>query len=200
MFHLNPNWTDFDKYTHLQVNLFFKGDSSKPPVHDVLQPNVLRINRIRIFSQSCNTLSVPNCHATRMKNEGGTTNWDTASLPKVSCEKWTGRGQVRTADLPLTRWTSLTIKGEALEFVEHLTYLRIGISSERSETDGEYVYQATVSAVLLHCCETWSVGSAELRPLRVVGNRCLRTVVHVGWCRRLRDWASGFRLCNGDFH
>ncbi|GAA57081.1 hypothetical protein CLF_112111, partial [Clonorchis sinensis] len=26
-FYLNPNWTDFDKYTHLQINLVFAGDS-----------------------------------------------------------------------------------------------------------------------------------------------------------------------------
>ncbi|KAG5453365.1 hypothetical protein CSKR_109378, partial [Clonorchis sinensis] len=28
MFYLNPNWTDFDKYTHLQTNLIFAKDSS----------------------------------------------------------------------------------------------------------------------------------------------------------------------------
>ncbi|KAG5440985.1 hypothetical protein CSKR_109696 [Clonorchis sinensis] len=27
MFYLNPNWTDFDKYTHLQINLVFARDS-----------------------------------------------------------------------------------------------------------------------------------------------------------------------------
>ncbi|KAG5445486.1 hypothetical protein CSKR_100975 [Clonorchis sinensis] len=41
MFYLNPNWTDCDKYTHLQINLVFTGDSSESLVYDVLQLNVL---------------------------------------------------------------------------------------------------------------------------------------------------------------
>ncbi|KAG5451464.1 hypothetical protein CSKR_107619 [Clonorchis sinensis] len=37
IFYLNPNWTDFDRYTHLQINLVFTGDSSESLVYDVLQ-------------------------------------------------------------------------------------------------------------------------------------------------------------------
>ncbi|KAG5455245.1 hypothetical protein CSKR_106449 [Clonorchis sinensis] len=45
---------------------------------------------------SCNTLPVPNCHATRKKHEG----WDSARLPKARQGKPRGRGRVRTTDLP----------------------------------------------------------------------------------------------------
>ncbi|KER21323.1 hypothetical protein T265_15116, partial [Opisthorchis viverrini] len=38
MFYLNPNWTVFEKYTHLQINLV---STTKPLVYDVLQLNVL---------------------------------------------------------------------------------------------------------------------------------------------------------------
>ncbi|KAG5447835.1 hypothetical protein CSKR_102287, partial [Clonorchis sinensis] len=41
MFYLNPNWTDCDKYTPLQIKLVFMGDSNKSLVYDVPQLNVL---------------------------------------------------------------------------------------------------------------------------------------------------------------
>ncbi|KAG5445263.1 hypothetical protein CSKR_110432 [Clonorchis sinensis] len=41
MFHLIPNWTDFDKYTYLQINLVYSGDSTECLVYDVRQLNVL---------------------------------------------------------------------------------------------------------------------------------------------------------------
>ncbi|KAG5453879.1 hypothetical protein CSKR_108595 [Clonorchis sinensis] len=41
MFYLNPNCTDCDECTHLQINLVFTEDSSKSLVYDVLQLNVL---------------------------------------------------------------------------------------------------------------------------------------------------------------
>ncbi|KER28782.1 hypothetical protein T265_04473 [Opisthorchis viverrini] len=47
---------------------------------------------------SCNTLSVPNCHATRRKHES----CDTARLPKPRQGKSRGRDRVRTTDLPLS--------------------------------------------------------------------------------------------------
>ncbi|GAA53029.1 hypothetical protein CLF_109371 [Clonorchis sinensis] len=46
---------------------------------------------------SCSILSVPNCHATRKKHEG----WDTARMPKPRQGKSSGRGRVRTTDLPV---------------------------------------------------------------------------------------------------
>ncbi|KAG5442803.1 hypothetical protein CSKR_112266 [Clonorchis sinensis] len=46
MFCLNPNWTDCDKYTHLQINLVFKGDSSESLVYEVLQLNVPHTGRL----------------------------------------------------------------------------------------------------------------------------------------------------------
>ncbi|KAG5447166.1 hypothetical protein CSKR_106409 [Clonorchis sinensis] len=45
MLHLNPDWTDFDKYTHLQIGLAFTGDSAESPVYDVLQLNALHKGR-----------------------------------------------------------------------------------------------------------------------------------------------------------
>ncbi|KAG5454618.1 hypothetical protein CSKR_106010 [Clonorchis sinensis] len=42
----NPNWTDFDKYTQLQIILVFAGDSSQSLVYDVLQLNVLHTGRL----------------------------------------------------------------------------------------------------------------------------------------------------------
>ncbi|KER23644.1 hypothetical protein T265_08500 [Opisthorchis viverrini] len=41
MIYLNPNCTVFEKYTHLQINLVFTGDSIESFVYDVLQLNVL---------------------------------------------------------------------------------------------------------------------------------------------------------------
>ncbi|KAG5443972.1 hypothetical protein CSKR_103796 [Clonorchis sinensis] len=41
MFYLNPNWADCDKYTNLQINLVFSGDSGESLVYGVLQLNVL---------------------------------------------------------------------------------------------------------------------------------------------------------------
>ncbi|KER27788.1 hypothetical protein T265_05215 [Opisthorchis viverrini] len=35
MFNLNPNWTVFEKYTHLQTNLVFTRDSTKSLVYDI---------------------------------------------------------------------------------------------------------------------------------------------------------------------
>ncbi|KER25885.1 hypothetical protein T265_06740 [Opisthorchis viverrini] len=56
------------------------------------------------------------------------------------------------------------------------------------------VYQATVRAVLLYGCETLPIRAAELRRLQVFDNRCLRTIAHVGWCRRIRDEAIRERV------
>ncbi|KER24004.1 hypothetical protein T265_08248 [Opisthorchis viverrini] len=41
MFYWNPNWTIFEKYTHLQISLVFTGDSVESLFCDVLQLNVL---------------------------------------------------------------------------------------------------------------------------------------------------------------
>ncbi|KAG5446990.1 hypothetical protein CSKR_113977 [Clonorchis sinensis] len=49
---------------------------------------------------SCNTLSAPNCHATRRKHEG----WDTVRLPKPRQGKSRGRSGVRTTDLPVSKF------------------------------------------------------------------------------------------------
>ncbi|KAG5441010.1 hypothetical protein CSKR_101240 [Clonorchis sinensis] len=38
MFCLNPNWTDFDKYTHLQINLVFARDSPETQLNLRFQP------------------------------------------------------------------------------------------------------------------------------------------------------------------
>ncbi|KER25542.1 hypothetical protein T265_07001 [Opisthorchis viverrini] len=46
-------------------------------------------------SLSCNTLSVPSCHAARRKHKG----WDTARSPKPRQGESRDRGQVRTTDL-----------------------------------------------------------------------------------------------------
>ncbi|GAA50187.1 hypothetical protein CLF_104172 [Clonorchis sinensis] len=46
MFYLNPNWTDFDKYTRLKINLVFTGDSIESLDYDVLQLNVLHTWRL----------------------------------------------------------------------------------------------------------------------------------------------------------
>ncbi|KER29718.1 hypothetical protein T265_13310, partial [Opisthorchis viverrini] len=39
--YLNPNWTVFEKYTHLQINLVFTRDSTESLVCDIPQLNVL---------------------------------------------------------------------------------------------------------------------------------------------------------------
>ncbi|KER23587.1 hypothetical protein T265_08577 [Opisthorchis viverrini] len=36
MFYLNPNWTVFEKYAHLQINLVFTRDSTESLVYDIL--------------------------------------------------------------------------------------------------------------------------------------------------------------------
>ncbi|KER33661.1 hypothetical protein T265_00547 [Opisthorchis viverrini] len=41
MIYFYPNWTAFEKYTHLQINLVLTGDSIESLVYDVLQLNVL---------------------------------------------------------------------------------------------------------------------------------------------------------------
>ncbi|KER34076.1 hypothetical protein T265_12497, partial [Opisthorchis viverrini] len=51
----------------------------------------------KMKSFSCDTLPVPNCHATRRKHEG----WDTVRLPKPRQGKSRGGGRVRTTDLPV---------------------------------------------------------------------------------------------------
>ncbi|KAG5452085.1 hypothetical protein CSKR_111127, partial [Clonorchis sinensis] len=48
MFYLNPSRTDFDKYTHLQINLVFTGDSTESLVYDVLQLNVLHTDCLMV--------------------------------------------------------------------------------------------------------------------------------------------------------
>ncbi|GAA56038.1 homeobox protein SMOX-3 [Clonorchis sinensis] len=48
MFYLNPNWTDFEKYTNLQINLVFTGDSNESLVYDVLQLNMLHTGRLMV--------------------------------------------------------------------------------------------------------------------------------------------------------
>ncbi|KER20862.1 hypothetical protein T265_10671 [Opisthorchis viverrini] len=50
MFYLNPKWTDFDKHTHLQINLVFTGDSSEPLDYDVLQEGRNRSCTVQQFS------------------------------------------------------------------------------------------------------------------------------------------------------
>ncbi|KAG5446685.1 hypothetical protein CSKR_112571 [Clonorchis sinensis] len=46
MFYLNLNWTDFDKYTHLQISSVFTGDSIESLVYDVLQPPHVSVGTI----------------------------------------------------------------------------------------------------------------------------------------------------------
>ncbi|GAA48953.1 hypothetical protein CLF_102259, partial [Clonorchis sinensis] len=46
MLYVNPNWNDFDRYTHWQISLVFTGDSSEYIVYDVLQLNVLQTGRL----------------------------------------------------------------------------------------------------------------------------------------------------------
>ncbi|KER31471.1 LOW QUALITY PROTEIN: hypothetical protein T265_12961 [Opisthorchis viverrini] len=113
--------------------------------------------------------------------------------------------------------------GEALEVVEHFTYLRSCISSNCSVTvevstlickaraaitnlrhlwrqNGPSlklkgsVYQATVRAVLLYGCETWPVRAAEVRRLQVFDNRYFKAIARVGWCRRIRNEAVRNRI------
>ncbi|KER29273.1 hypothetical protein T265_04111 [Opisthorchis viverrini] len=43
--YLNPNWTVFEKHTHLQINLVFTADSTEPLVYNILQLNVLGLSR-----------------------------------------------------------------------------------------------------------------------------------------------------------
>jgi hypothetical protein len=110
----------------------------------------------------------------------------------------------------------LTIQGETLEVVERFTYLGSCISSDCSVTDEisariskariafanlrhlwrqkgislglkGRVYQTTVRAVLLYGSETWTLRAEDLRRLQVFENRCLRTIVGVGWRQRIRN-------------
>ncbi|KAG5447103.1 hypothetical protein CSKR_107603 [Clonorchis sinensis] len=46
VFYMNPNWADFDKYTHLHINLVFTRDSTGSLVCDILQLNVLHKDRL----------------------------------------------------------------------------------------------------------------------------------------------------------
>jgi hypothetical protein len=43
------------------------------------------------------------------------------------------------------------------------------------------VYNATVRAVLLYGCETWSLRAEDVRRLSVFDNRCLRSIARVWW-------------------
>ncbi|KER28598.1 hypothetical protein T265_04641 [Opisthorchis viverrini] len=44
--YLNTNWTVFEKYTHLQINLVSKRDQTESLVYDVLQLNVPHTGRL----------------------------------------------------------------------------------------------------------------------------------------------------------
>ncbi|KER21626.1 hypothetical protein T265_15049, partial [Opisthorchis viverrini] len=48
MIYLSPNWTVFEKFTHLQINLVFKRDSIKSLIHDIPQLNVLHAGCLTI--------------------------------------------------------------------------------------------------------------------------------------------------------
>ncbi|KER25288.1 LOW QUALITY PROTEIN: hypothetical protein T265_14237 [Opisthorchis viverrini] len=45
MFYLNPNWTVFEKYTQLQINLVFTRDSAESLVYDILSRSIFHLFR-----------------------------------------------------------------------------------------------------------------------------------------------------------
>jgi hypothetical protein len=119
----------------------------------------------------------------------------------------------------------LVMYGEALEVVERFTYLGSCISSDcsvQAEVASRIskarvafanlrhlwrqngislslkgrIYRATVRAVLLYGCETWSLRAEDLRKLQVFDNRCLRTIAHVGWHQRVRNEVVRRRVFN----
>jgi hypothetical protein len=49
------------------------------------------------------------------------------------------------------------------------------------------VYKATVRAVLLYGCETWSLRAEDLRKLSVFDNRCLRSIARVWWDQHVKN-------------
>ncbi|KAG5450130.1 hypothetical protein CSKR_102197 [Clonorchis sinensis] len=51
MFYLNPNWRDFDKYTHLHINLVFTGDSTESVVYDAQRQSHVSIDTLFEISQ-----------------------------------------------------------------------------------------------------------------------------------------------------
>ncbi|KER22682.1 LOW QUALITY PROTEIN: hypothetical protein T265_14800 [Opisthorchis viverrini] len=50
VFYLNPNWTVCEKYTHLQINLVSTRDSTESLFYDILQLNLLHIDRLMIYT------------------------------------------------------------------------------------------------------------------------------------------------------
>ncbi|KAG5444159.1 hypothetical protein CSKR_101649 [Clonorchis sinensis] len=60
MFFLNPNWTECEKYTHLQINLVFTGDSSESLVfYAVLQLNVLHTGHLMFQLVRYSKIGIP---------------------------------------------------------------------------------------------------------------------------------------------
>ncbi|KER25654.1 hypothetical protein T265_06944 [Opisthorchis viverrini] len=105
--HLAPSSHVFEKYTHLQINLVFTGDSIESLVYDVLQLNVLHTGRLMIqltrLGKLLRTLAYP-CYLSALPtDENQQASWLKWLEREFADRKVRGSNPTSASRVPLSR-------------------------------------------------------------------------------------------------